>query len=93
MDAFNQLAGYFNPNTSNNNVNPLKSKAMHQSTKFQRKEQLRGEFNGDTGEQAWNGLEANTDYAIWLENKLLEYEERIGSLLSNIKIMADKLDD
>jgi hypothetical protein len=93
MDVFNQLAGYFNPNTNNNTKNPLKSKDMIKKTKFQRKEQLRGEFNGDTGQQAWNGLEANTQYAVWLENKLLEYEERIDSLLNSIKIMADKLDD
>lgn len=66
---------------------------MQQKTKFQRKEQLRGEFNGDTGQQAWNGLGANTHYAVWLENKILEYEEKIEALMGNIKVMADKLDD
>ena len=63
---------------------------MKTKSQFQRKEQLRGEFNGDTGQQAWNGLEANTHYAIWLENKLLECEDKINCLLDTMKIPADE---
>jgi hypothetical protein len=66
---------------------------MKTKSQFKKKEELRQNFNLETGQQPWNGLSANLHYAVWLENKLLEYQDKINSLLDTMKIPADESHD